>query len=66
MLNAYWQPLDFELPLISKGENWYRLIDTSLSLKDSVCDLGGATLIEGETYRVAARSSVVLIIKDEQ
>ncbi|MBR8832187.1 MAG: Glycogen operon protein GlgX [Chroococcopsis gigantea SAG 12.99] len=66
MLNAYWQPLEFELPLTGKGENWYRLVDTSLPLDDSVCDLWSATLIESQTYTVAARSSVVLMVKDEQ
>ena len=30
ILNAYWEPLDFELPGVPGGGAWRRWIDTSL------------------------------------
>ncbi|MCU0538128.1 MAG: glycogen debranching protein GlgX, partial [Hydrococcus sp. Prado102] len=31
MLNAYWEPLAFELPLLGHGDRWHRIIDTALA-----------------------------------
>ncbi|MGK7905988.1 MAG: glycogen debranching protein GlgX [Synechococcus sp.] len=63
MLNAYWEPLDFELPVLGKGERWYRVIDTELPLSDSFCQLDAADEVAGYRYRVGSRSSVVLMVK---
>lgn len=63
MLNAYWEPLTFELPPLGKGEGWHRAIDTSLQFLESACPLDGTVPTRGDTYRVRARSSVVLIVK---
>jgi isoamylase len=63
MLNAYWEPLTFELPPLGKGERWQRAIDTALQLSEAVCPLDGTVPIEGDTYRVRPHSSVVLIVK---
>ena len=30
VLNAYWEPLEFELPPVSDGGTWRRWIDTAL------------------------------------
>ena len=30
ILNAYWEPLDFELPRLTGGDPWRRWIDTAL------------------------------------
>ncbi len=60
-LNAFWEPLDFELPPLPQGEAWRRLIDTAL---DSPHDINNSPtpLITGQTpYRCEARSSIVLI-----
>jgi isoamylase len=60
-LNAYWEPLDFELPALPHGEAWRRLIDTAL---DSPNDVNNSPtpLITGQTqYRCEARSSIVLM-----
>lgn len=61
MLNAYWEDLSFELPVLKHQEGWFRLVDTALILSEAVCELDAVTRVEGKTYRVAARSTVVLI-----
>lgn len=47
-INAYWQPLEFELPPVTAGSNaagWIRLIDTSLPSPDDIAaDMIGSPL----------------------
>ncbi len=59
ILNAYWEPLEFELPA-SKGDGWHRWIDTSLDSPDDIADWPSAPLAAGPTYRAAPRSVVAL------
>ena len=62
ILNAYWEPLDFELPpLKGGGENWRRWIDTALDPPHDICEWNAEQPVPGTTYRTAARSVVVLI-----
>ncbi|MDX2152132.1 MAG: glycogen debranching protein GlgX [Bryobacteraceae bacterium] len=61
ILNAYWQALDFELPVIPNGESWRRWIDTSLEPPDEICEWHAARTVPGQIYRAGARSVVVLI-----
>ncbi|MDJ0696793.1 glycogen debranching protein GlgX [Mastigocoleus sp. MO_188.B34] len=61
MLNAYWQPLNFELPPLKVGNYWYRIVDTSCTAPDDFSDPETAVKIDGESYLVTARSSVVLM-----
>jgi glycogen operon protein len=61
ILNAYWEPLDFELPLTDGGDAWHRWIDTSLDSPDDIVDWRTSPPVSGETYRVGERSVVVLI-----
>jgi isoamylase len=61
LLNAYWEPLTFELPPLGTGERWYRVIDTALT--DSIGDRDEGEPIEGNTYLARARSAVVLIAR---
>ncbi|MEM8714408.1 MAG: glycogen debranching protein GlgX [Cyanobacteria bacterium P01_A01_bin.3] len=63
MLNAYWEPLDFELPVLGRGEQWYRVIDTQLPLSETFCQLDATSKVTGDFYRVGERSSVVLLVK---
>jgi glycogen operon protein len=57
ILNAYWEPLDFELP-ITNGAPWHRWIDTSLDPPDDILD--NAPPLTGRTYRAGPRSVVSL------
>ncbi len=62
ILNAYWEPLDFELPALKEEtENWRRWIDTALDPPDDICEWNTEKPIVGATYRAAPRSVVVLI-----
>lgn len=62
ILNAYWEPLEFELPALPKP--WRRWIDTGL---DSPLDIGPwkeSPEVPGVSYRAQARSVVVLFSQD--
>jgi glycogen operon protein len=65
ILNAYWQPLDFELPrLDSAGEDpWRRWIDTALDSPHDVVEWETAELVPGYTYRAESRSVVMLFMQ---
>jgi len=60
MLNAYWEPLTFELPPLFEGVQWYRLIDTALLTPDDFCLPNEASIVEESCYCVAAHSIVLL------
>jgi isoamylase len=61
ILNAYWEPLPFELPPMGDGGGpWRRWIDTSLGPPQDIVPWQTAPALSGQTYRAGARSVVVL------
>jgi isoamylase len=61
VINAYWEPLEFELPPLSEAyEPWRRCIDTFLAPPEDVCPLKDGPIVPPATYRVQARALVVL------
>ena len=58
--NAYWEPLDFALPLPADGTAWQRVLDTTLASPDDIRFGEEAPAVETATYRVGPRSVVVL------
>jgi isoamylase len=62
ILNAYWEPLDFELPAVDQagGNAWCRWIDTALDAPHDIVPWQTAPMVPGYTYRAEARSVVVL------
>lgn len=62
MLSSYWEPLEFELPLIpeDRANPWHRWVDTSLQSPDDICPWDKAPRITGETYRLRPRSIAFL------
>jgi isoamylase len=58
--NAYWEPLDFELPRIEGGKSWKRWIDTSLETPQDIVPWQEALGVPDHVYRVGPRSVVVL------
>ena len=62
ILNAYWEPLDFELPSVLNDQPnpWRRWIDTSLASPGDIVAWQTAPHIPGFSYRAGARSVVVL------
>jgi glycogen operon protein len=64
MLNAYWQPLTFDLPSPRQpGDCWHLIVDTALSKPEDFCPPENASAIEGGKYKVAARASVMLMAR---
>jgi isoamylase len=64
ILNAYWEPLEFELPLLGDAQGpWRRCIDTYLASPEDICDLASAPPLEGRVYRAQPRSVVLLVAK---
>ena len=63
ILNAYWEPLDFEIPPPSKSSpnGWRRVIDTYLDSPDDFCEPAEAPPVQGRVYRVQPRSVVLLV-----
>jgi isoamylase len=63
IFNAYWQPLDFELPrLDSPRENqWRRWIDTGLDSPHDIVEWEAAEPVPGYVYAAEARSVVMLL-----
>jgi glycogen operon protein len=61
IFNAYWKPLQFELPPLKLGNSWHRIVDTALSTPNDIADPATAKKIYDNCYLVAARSSVVLL-----
>ncbi|HJZ58513.1 MAG TPA: hypothetical protein VKE74_26460, partial [Gemmataceae bacterium] len=63
ILNAYWEPLGFELPPVDDkyGPCWHRWIDTSLDSPNDIVPWQTAPAVPHSAYRAEARSVVVLI-----
>jgi isoamylase len=62
VLNAYWEPLRFELPPIPEDGlgPWRRWLNTFLESPDDICPISSAPLVAGSTYLVNPRSIVAL------
>jgi glycogen operon protein len=60
ILNAYWEPLDFELPPTAGGGAWRRWIDTALASPEDIVEWQASPPVPGTTYRAAPRSVVML------
>ncbi|HEX8751559.1 MAG TPA: glycogen debranching protein GlgX [Nitrospira sp.] len=60
ILNAYWEHLEFELPM-NHGSPWRRWIDTALDSPDDIVPWQKAPSIAASTYRALSRSVVVLV-----
>ena len=62
IVNAYWEPLDFELSrLDNAAENpWRRWIDTALDSPDDILEWAKGAPLRGHNYRAESRSVVIL------
>ena len=62
MLNAYWEPLIFQLPHgAEEAYQWQRLVDTTRPSPDDFCPLEHAPFVTDGTYQAQPRSCVVLV-----
>lgn len=60
IVNAYWEPLHFELPPLSAGRQWRQWIDTSRAAPEDIVPWQTAPSLSCNQYRVESRSVVVL------
>src|SRR5947209_14058498 len=60
ILNAYWEPLDFELPKLTNGRPWRRWIDTAMEPPEEIVEWQAAQPLQGSIYHAAPRSVIVL------
>jgi glycogen operon protein len=61
-LNAYWEPLTFQIPAAPSGRRWRRTVDTSLPSPDDAVSLDeGPGVGVLQPYRVEARSMIILV-----
>lgn len=62
ILNAHWEPLEFELPRLTEegGGTWRRWIDTALDSPRDIVAWQNAPAFTGQTYRAGPRSVAVL------
>lgn len=62
ILNAYREPLDFELPLVDNGEKnpWRRWIDTALDSPNDIIGWQTSPPVQNLSYQAAPHSVVVL------
>jgi glycogen operon protein len=67
MFNAYWEALDFELPLAPEAAvaGWQRWIDTSLQSPEDIMDAAAAPPVPGTQYRLAPRSVAALFVRTD-
>jgi glycogen operon protein len=63
IVNAYWEPLTFELPSLL-DHDWYRFVDTMRESPFDALESGNEErLVDQKLYKVGPRSTVVLIGK---
>ena len=61
IMNAYWEPLSFELPEAAEREPWCRWIDTSLKSPDDIVPWQSVRAVADQrSYAAGPRSVVVL------
>ena len=67
MLNAYWEPLTFELPPVPADhlQGWRRCIDTALDSPDDIWPWESALVVNEATYVAQPRSMVLLALAFE-
>jgi isoamylase len=66
MLNAYWEPLDFELPPAPpecQGP-WRRWVDTSRESPTDICDWHGGWPVTTAHYSVQPRSLAIFVLRE--
>jgi glycogen operon protein len=64
ILNAYFEPLEFELPELARG-TWGRWIDTGLESPEDIVPWDQTKPVPGKTYRAAAHSVALLFARIE-
>jgi isoamylase len=61
MINAYWEALEFDIPLLEPQGCWRRCVDTYLDPPDDIRRWADAPTLSGSACRVQPRSVVLLL-----
>jgi glycogen operon protein len=62
IMNAWREPLEFELPPVTNGAStWRRWIDTALEPPDEIVDWRAAPVVERGAYQAGDHSVVILV-----
>ena len=66
IVNAYWEPLGFELPPVPDGCRgpWRRWIDTAREAPHDICEWLCGVPVAAARYDVQPRSMVILVVED--
>ena len=62
MLNAYWEPLTFELPPVDGGGQWRRWIDTALPSPNDITAREHLSILDETTHYVVEPRSVAFVL----
>jgi isoamylase len=65
IVNAYWEPLEFQIPAASAAQPWRRIVDTSLDAPDDASTWTDAPAVQKSVYLVQPRSVVLLMAAGE-
>jgi glycogen operon protein len=60
IFNAYWEPLEFEIPPVTGENHWRRWIDTYLDSPQDIVEWQSAPPVSGVNYPAGPRSVIVL------
>lgn len=61
-MNAYWEPLSFQIPASPSGRPWRRVVDTALPSPEDIAENDdGPPIPVLHPYRVESRSMIVLV-----
>jgi glycogen operon protein len=63
ILNAYWEPLLFQLPLPGDGRRWHCVVDTTVAPPNDIADSGAEPALPKNEFPAGARSAVVLLAR---
>ncbi len=63
LLNAYWEPLTFDLPGLVNGRRWHRIVDTALPSPQDFTAPDQSPALDEPRYSLAARSSALLLAR---
>lgn len=62
VFNMYYEPLTFELPVLPKGNSWFRAIDTALPEPEDIVPPGEEKRLPTQTALTLAERSVAVLI----
>ncbi len=60
-MNAYWEPLVMQLPVLPNGRKWIVDVNTNVEYKDDENFMEKTEVIGENTIRVPGRTTIILV-----